>query len=81
MNNFFAIHSSLFILLLSISHLSLIYLSLLYSSLIYPASSLAGRTPPYGGIARPKGKHSRHKAVFCPSPLIPGKNRIRPAKG
>jgi hypothetical protein len=26
---------------------------------------VADRTPPYGGIARPKGKHSRHKAVFC----------------
>jgi hypothetical protein len=30
-----------------------------------PASSLADRTPPCGGIARPQGKHSRHKGVLC----------------
>jgi hypothetical protein len=55
----------------SISYLSLIhFLSISYLSLIYsfpnPVSSLAGRTPPYGGIARPTGKHSRHKGALCP---------------
>jgi hypothetical protein len=51
---------------LSYIHLSLIHLlSLMYSSRLYPVSFPAGRIPPYGGIARPKGKHSRHKGVFC----------------
>jgi hypothetical protein len=57
------------------SHLSLIYFYLLFISYLIhplpnPVSSLAGRAPPYGGIARPKGKHSRHKGVLCLPPLI-----------
>jgi hypothetical protein len=50
---------------LTYSSISYSFLSLTYSSIPNPASSPAGRTPPYGGIARPKGKHSRHKGVFC----------------
>jgi hypothetical protein len=42
----------------------LIYLLFIHS--LNPASSLAGRAPLCGGIARPKGKHSRHKGVRCP---------------
>ncbi|MDR1231148.1 MAG: hypothetical protein LBK61_07085 [Spirochaetaceae bacterium] len=28
-------------------------------------SGMAGISPPYGGIAHPKGKHSRRKGVIC----------------
>jgi hypothetical protein len=75
--------------MLSESYLSLIYLIFLFSlfCLIYlililflhPASSLAGRAPQCGGVARPVGlamqwrvtnhKHSRRTAVLCP-PII-----------
>jgi hypothetical protein len=56
----------------SYRHIS--YLSIL--SLIHPlpdpVSSLAGRAPPCGGIAHPKGKHSHRMAVLCqPSADLP----------
>jgi hypothetical protein len=71
----FYIYYLLFIYLLSIYHLFIyllfipifhLFLFISYSSLPNPASSPAGRAPPCGGIARPKGKHSRHKGVLCP---------------
>jgi hypothetical protein len=50
----------------SLIHLSHIHLlSFTYSSRLYPASFPAGRIPSCGGIARPKGKHSRRMTVFC----------------
>jgi hypothetical protein len=52
-----------------LSHIHLLslylFLSLTYSSFPHPASFPAGRIPSCGGIARPKGKHSRRMAVFC----------------
>jgi hypothetical protein len=51
----------------SIAYLSLLFYLSLIHPLPNPASSLADRAPPYGGIARPKGKDSRHKGgSVCP---------------
>jgi hypothetical protein len=60
----------IFYIYLSPIHLSFIHLSLtllIYHLFILPQSGIvtAGRIPSCGGIAHPKGKHSRHMTVFC----------------
>jgi hypothetical protein len=54
-------------LFLFITYSSISYSSLIIHLFILPQSGIvtAGRIPSCGGIARPKGKHSRHMTVFC----------------
>jgi hypothetical protein len=65
---------------LLITHFSFL-ISHLLSFICNPASSVAGRIPPCGGIARPKGKHSRRMTVFCPSPADSRQERDKTPKG
>jgi hypothetical protein len=67
---------------LSFSSFTHYILSIFHSSFPNPASSPAGRAPPYGGIARPQGKHSRHKGVLClPTADLPARIGIKFTKG
>jgi hypothetical protein len=70
MNNYsIYIFYLLYIISYLLSFISII-LSSNFSTISYsspPQSGIvsAGISPPYGGIARPKGKHSRRKGVIC----------------